>query len=183
VRTLVPALQAQFSGSCRDNGGAGFVAGARPKEVPVGHDHPALGAALCAGVRQALEPFGRAHGTVVACRWNIPKDSRQVGVPLSGGGSSRPDSRLHPPRQTRRGCSKSIFQEGHRASWPTTENHRNIKSRTNVTLGFKRIGTASVTRAGIELMHRIRKGQFNVAGLHFKDSTRPEVWSAVISDR
>jgi len=72
---------------------------------------------------RTLEPFWRAHGTVVACRRNVPEDSRQVGVPLSGGGSSRPDSRLHPPRQTRRGCSKSIFQEGRQASGPTTENY------------------------------------------------------------
>src|ERR1700723_2613158 len=45
------------------------------------------------------------------------------------------------------------------------QDHRNIKSRTNVMLGFKRFGTASVTLAGIELMHRIRKGQFNLAVL------------------
>jgi transposase-like protein len=28
-----------------------------PKEVPVGHDDPALGAALYARIRQTLEPF------------------------------------------------------------------------------------------------------------------------------
>ena len=37
-----------------------------PKEVPVGHDDPALGAALYARVRQALEPFRNTCGTVVA---------------------------------------------------------------------------------------------------------------------
>ena len=63
------------------------------------------------------------------------------------------------------------------------QDHRNIKSRTNVMLGFKRFRTASVTLAGIELMHRIRKGQFNLAGLHFKDSTTPEVWNTVLSDQ
>jgi transposase-like protein len=63
------------------------------------------------------------------------------------------------------------------------QDHRNIKSRANVMLGFKRFGTASVPLAGIEVMHRIRKGQFNLAGLHFNDSTTPEVWSAVLSDR
>jgi transposase-like protein len=63
----------------------------------------------------------------------------------------------------------------------TDSDHRNIKSRTNVMLGFKRFRTASVTLAGIALMHRIRKGQFNLAGLHFKDSTTPEVWNTVRS--
>jgi transposase-like protein len=63
------------------------------------------------------------------------------------------------------------------------QDHRNIKSRTNVMLGFKRFRTAAVTLAGIELMHRIRKGQFNLAELHFKDSTAPEVWNTVLSDQ
>jgi transposase-like protein len=63
------------------------------------------------------------------------------------------------------------------------QDHRNIKSRTNVMLGFKRFRTAAVTLAGIELMHRIRKGQFNLAELHFKDSAAPEVWNTVLSDQ
>lgn len=42
------------------------------------------------------------------------------------------------------------------------QDHRNIRSRTNVMLGFKRFRTASVTLAGIELMHRIRKGQLTL---------------------
>ena len=37
-----------------------------PKEVPVGHEDPTLGAALYARVRQALEPFRNTCGTVVA---------------------------------------------------------------------------------------------------------------------
>ena len=63
------------------------------------------------------------------------------------------------------------------------QDHRNIKSRTNVMLGFKRFRTASLTLAGIELMHRIRKGQFSLAGLHFRNSTTPEVWNTVLSAR
>jgi hypothetical protein len=42
------------------------------------------------------------------------------------------------------------------------QDHRNIKSRINVMLGFKRFSNAAVIIAGIELMHRIRKGQFDV---------------------
>lgn len=40
------------------------------------------------------------------------------------------------------------------------QDHRNIKSRTEIMLGFKRFRSAAVTLAGIELMHCIRKGQF-----------------------
>jgi hypothetical protein len=48
-------------------------------------------------------------------------------------------------------------------------------------LGFKRFRHASITIAGIELMHRIRKGQFNLGKLRIKDNTAPEVWNAVLA--
>lgn len=40
-------------------------------------------------------------------------------------------------------------------------------------LGFKRFGNAANTISGIELLHRIRKGQFGLAGLRFKDTAAP----------
>jgi transposase-like protein len=61
------------------------------------------------------------------------------------------------------------------------QDHRNIKSRTNVMLGFKRFRCAKTTISGIELMHRIRKGQFNLRILGLKDTTAPVVWNAVLS--
>jgi len=63
------------------------------------------------------------------------------------------------------------------------QDHRNVKSRTNVMLGFKRFRNAAITLAGIELMHRIRKGQFNLVKLSLKDTAAPAVWNAVPSDR
>ncbi|KAE8754245.1 MULTISPECIES: IS6 family transposase [Paraburkholderia] len=63
------------------------------------------------------------------------------------------------------------------------QDHRNIKSRVNAMLGFKRFRNAAVTISGIELMHRIRKGQFNLTQLRLKDTTAPAVWMAVLSDR
>jgi transposase-like protein len=63
------------------------------------------------------------------------------------------------------------------------QDHRNVKSRTNVMLGFKRFRNAAITLAGIELMHRIRKGQFNLVKLSLKDTAAPAVWNAVLSDR
>jgi transposase-like protein len=61
------------------------------------------------------------------------------------------------------------------------QDHRHIKSRTNVMLGFKRFRSAATTISGIELAHRIRKGQFDLAKLGFKDAAAPAAWNAVLS--
>ncbi|WP_213309264.1 IS6 family transposase [Paraburkholderia sacchari] len=58
------------------------------------------------------------------------------------------------------------------------QDHRNIKSRTNVMLGFKRFSNAATTISGVELIHRIRKGQFDLRALGLKDATVPCVWNA-----
>jgi transposase-like protein len=60
------------------------------------------------------------------------------------------------------------------------QDHRNIKSRTNVMLGFKRFWNAATTISGIELMHRIRKGQFDLSMLGLNDTTAPSVWNSVL---
>jgi transposase-like protein len=61
------------------------------------------------------------------------------------------------------------------------QDHRNIKSRVNAMLGFKRFRNAAVTISGIELMHRIRKGLLNLTKLRLKDIAAPAVWTAVLS--
>ncbi|WP_416339120.1 IS6 family transposase [Paraburkholderia sp. CNPSo 3076] len=61
------------------------------------------------------------------------------------------------------------------------QDHRSIKSRTKVMLGFKRFRNAAITLSGIELVHRIRKGQFDLAKLGLKDTTAPAVWEVVLS--
>jgi transposase-like protein len=63
------------------------------------------------------------------------------------------------------------------------QDRRNIKSRTNVMLGFKRIRSAATTISGIELMHRIRKGQFDLSTLGINNTTMPLVWNAVLSNK
>ena len=63
------------------------------------------------------------------------------------------------------------------------QDHRNIKSRTNVMLGFKQFGSATTTIAGIESMHRIRKGRFNLLIPGPKDAVVPAVWNAALLDR
>lgn len=63
------------------------------------------------------------------------------------------------------------------------QDHRNVKSRTNVMLGFKLFRSAVSTISGIELTHRIRKGQFGLASLRLKDTAAPAVWNAVLSSQ
>jgi transposase-like protein len=60
------------------------------------------------------------------------------------------------------------------------QDHRNIKSRVNVMLGFKRLRNAAIVIAGVELMHRIRKEQFGLP-LNIKETAAPAVWNAVLS--
>jgi hypothetical protein len=47
--------------------------------------------------------------------------------------------------------------------------------------GFKRFKNAAITLAGIELMHRIRKGRFKPVKLSLKDTAAPAVWNTVLS--
>ena len=63
------------------------------------------------------------------------------------------------------------------------QDHRNIKSRTNVMLGFKRFRSAATTISGIELMHRIRKGQFNLSGLRLNETAAPAIWNSILFNR
>ena len=48
-------------------------------------------------------------------------------------------------------------------------------------LGLKRFRRAATTIAGIELMHRIRKGQFKLEKFRVKDKAAPEIWKAVLA--
>ena len=48
-------------------------------------------------------------------------------------------------------------------------------------LGFKRLGNASVTISGIELAHKIIKGQFDTSVLGVGEGRAPEVWEAVLA--
>jgi hypothetical protein len=50
-------------------------------------------------------------------------------------------------------------------------------------LGFKRFRNAAVPISGIDLKHRIRKGQFGLTSVHLKDATAPSIWTAVLSTR
>jgi transposase-like protein len=60
------------------------------------------------------------------------------------------------------------------------QDHRSVKLRLGPMLGFKQFRRAAITIAGIELMHRIRKGQFALSKLRTEGKTAPEIWSAVL---
>ena len=60
------------------------------------------------------------------------------------------------------------------------QDHRNIKSRTDVVLGFKRFRSAATTNSGIELMHRIRNGQVDLCALGTKDTATLSVWNTTL---
>jgi len=44
----------------------------------------------------------------------------------------------------------------------------------------ERFRSAATTISGIELMHRIRKGQFDLCALGLKDTAAPSVWDAIL---
>jgi transposase-like protein len=60
------------------------------------------------------------------------------------------------------------------------QDHRGVKQRIAVMLGFKGYRNAAITIAGIELLHRIRKGQFGLRRLGVQGQTAPAVWNAVL---
>src|SRR6202161_4642636 len=61
------------------------------------------------------------------------------------------------------------------------QDHRGVKQRIAVMLGFKGFRHAAITIAGIELMHRIRKGQFGLGHLDVQGRTTSAVWNAVLA--
>jgi len=60
------------------------------------------------------------------------------------------------------------------------QEHRNVKSRLDAMLGLKSFASAATTIRGVELMHRIRKGQFDLRALATQGQTPSEVWAAVL---
>ena len=60
------------------------------------------------------------------------------------------------------------------------QDHRGVKQRIAVMLGFKQFGHAAITIAGVELMHRIRKGQFGLRRLGVRGRDAPAIWRAVL---
>jgi transposase-like protein len=60
------------------------------------------------------------------------------------------------------------------------QDHRSVKQRVAVMLGFKRFKNAAITIAGIELMHRIRKERLALGRLGLQGRAAPERWNALL---
>jgi hypothetical protein len=56
-----------------------------------------------------------------------------------------------------------------------------VKLRIGPMLGFKWFRTAAITIAGIELLRRAHKGQFNLGRLRLTDRSASAVWNAVLA--
>ena len=61
------------------------------------------------------------------------------------------------------------------------QDHRRVKQRVYPMLGFKKLENAAVTISGIELAHRIRKGQFDTSAINQDVVRMSQVWEAVLA--
>lgn len=61
------------------------------------------------------------------------------------------------------------------------QDHRGIKARIGPMLEFKRIRRAKITIVGIELLHRIRKNQFDLSKLSNHTDSATKMWEAVLA--
>ena len=61
------------------------------------------------------------------------------------------------------------------------QDHRSVQLRLGPMLGLKHFRQAATTIAAIELMYRIRKGQFKLGTLRIKGNAAPKIWNAVLA--
>jgi hypothetical protein len=61
------------------------------------------------------------------------------------------------------------------------QDHRNVQSWLGAMLGLESFACAATTIRDIELMHRIRKGRFDLRALAAQGQTTPEIWAAVLA--
>ena len=61
------------------------------------------------------------------------------------------------------------------------QDHRRVKQRVRPMLGFKCFAHAAVTISGIELVHQIKKEQFDISMLCAPLTRTPQMWEAVLS--
>jgi transposase-like protein len=61
------------------------------------------------------------------------------------------------------------------------QDHRRVKQRVRPMLGFKRFDYATITITGIELVHQIKKQQFDLAAICAPHARTPQVWEAVLA--
>jgi hypothetical protein len=128
-------------------------------------------------MRQSLSAAGirPAGWDIVARRRDLRENPRPVGVFVPGGQSCGKDGGLRLSTRRYEAAFIEIPEQ------PDREDHRGVKLRIGPMLGFKRFRTAATTIAGIELLRRIHKGQFNLGGLRVEDRSMPAIWNAVLA--
>ena len=60
------------------------------------------------------------------------------------------------------------------------QDHRRVKQWVGPMLGFKRFDHAAIVLAGMELAHKLRKGQFNFSKLIKHSAMSSDPWCAVL---
>lgn len=62
------------------------------------------------------------------------------------------------------------------------QDHRKVKQRTYPMLGFKQFRNAAVTISGVELVQKLRKGQYDTSAVIAREGMRvSHLWEAVLS--
>ena len=62
------------------------------------------------------------------------------------------------------------------------QDHRRVKQRIYPMLGFKNFGSAAVTISGIELVQKIKQGQFDLPkSIDAREARTPQVWEAALA--
>jgi transposase-like protein len=61
------------------------------------------------------------------------------------------------------------------------QDHRRVKQRVRPMLGFKCFAHAVIPISGIELVHQIKKGQFDLSGFCPPQFCMPQIWEAVLA--
>ena len=61
------------------------------------------------------------------------------------------------------------------------QDHRRVKQRGRPMLGFKDFDHAAITITGIELVHQIKKQQFDLSAICAPHAPAPQVWEAVLA--
>ena len=59
------------------------------------------------------------------------------------------------------------------------QDHRRVKQRVYPMPGFKKFGNAAVTISGIELAHKVGKGQFDTSAISQEGVRARKMWGAV----
>ena len=60
------------------------------------------------------------------------------------------------------------------------QDHRRVKQWVGPMLGFKRFDYAAIVLAGMDLAHKLRKGQFNFSKLIKHSAMSSDPWCAVL---